>query len=93
MFHFVRMLSVVASTDGLRVDVHFGRSAAVPGGKQHATATALVLDILERGHEVGNETQAAGETADTQSPCAISTLAFRQSIGSTVSRAVDLNMV
>jgi hypothetical protein len=55
----------VASINGLGVDVHFGCSAAVPGGEQHAAATALVLDILERSHEIGNETQAAGETADT----------------------------
>jgi len=81
MFDFVIrvrcVLSDIEHSDkrNLRVDVHFGRSATVPGGEQHAAATALVLDVLEGGHEIGNASQ-AGETAESESPCAITLLAL-----------------
>lgn len=54
----------------LRVDVYFGGTAAVPGGKEHTTAPTLVLNVLERIHDIRNasETEAAAEKA---SPCAM----------------------
>jgi hypothetical protein len=45
------------------VDVHLGRAAAMPGRKQHAAAAALVRDILEAIHNVGD---AAQETQTTE---------------------------
>ena len=53
-----------------RVDVNFSGAASVPGGEEHAAATALVLDVLERVHEVGNAAQAEAE-AETGGPCAV----------------------
>ena len=71
MFDFVmRVRCLLVDMRNLRVDVHFGGSATVPGSEQHAAATALVLDVLERRHQVGNASQ-AGETAESESPCAI----------------------
>lgn len=47
--------------------MNLGASATVPSRKKHATATALVLDILERVHHIRNASQAA-EAAKTESP-------------------------
>lgn len=47
--------------------MHLGGAAAMPGCKQHTTAAALVLDVLERVHDVGNASQ-ADEAAETESP-------------------------
>ena len=52
----------------LGVDVHLGGAAAMPRRKQDAAASALVLHVLERVHDVGNAAQAA-ETAETGAPC------------------------
>jgi hypothetical protein len=38
----------------LGVDVHFCSAAAMPGGQQHAAATALVLHVLGAAHHVGD---------------------------------------
>ena len=51
----------------LAVDVDLGGTAAVPGSEQHAAAATLVLNILERVHEV-RDTAEADETAETKSP-------------------------
>ena len=51
------------------MDVHLGGAAAMPCGKEHTAATALVLYILERVHHVGNAAQ-ADEAAETKSPSA-----------------------
>jgi len=50
-------------------------TAAMPGGEQHAAATALVRDVLERVHNIGNAAQ-ADETAEAQGPsvCGVSNL-------------------
>jgi len=42
-------------------------SAPVPGSEQDTTPSALVLDILERVHQVGNAAQAE-EAAKTKGP-------------------------
>lgn len=57
----------------LGVDMHLGGSAAMPGGEQNATATALVLDVFERVHKVGNAAE-TDEAAETEGPgvCAVS---------------------
>jgi hypothetical protein len=92
MFGFVmRVRCLIIDIRNLRVDVHFGRSATVPGSEQHTTATALVLNVLERGHQVGNASQ-AGETAETESPCAVIPSVLYSRNDSTVSRAVKLEM-
>lgn len=47
--------------------MHLGRSAPVPGREQNTAAAALVRDILEAIHDVGNTSQTA-EAAKTKSP-------------------------
>ena len=54
----------------LAVDMDLGGSAAVPGGEQHTAATALVLDVLEGVHKIGDASQAE-EAAEPKSPGAI----------------------
>ena len=54
----------------LRVDVHLGGARAMPGSEEHAAAAALVLDVLERVHDIGNAAQ-ADEAAETESPSAV----------------------
>lgn len=51
----------------LGVDVHLCCSAPVPGRQQHTAATALVRDVLEAVHDVGNASQTA-EAAETEGP-------------------------
>ena len=43
---------------GLGVDVYFSAAATMPGCEQDATAATLVLNILQRVHNVGNAAQA-----------------------------------
>lgn len=59
----------------LGVDVDLGGAATMPGSKEHTAATALVLDVLEGVHNVGNAAQAE-EAAETESPgmCSVSHL-------------------
>lgn len=59
--------ATITTTTHLRMDVHLGSSATMPGCQQHTASSALVLDILERVHNVWDTSQAA-ETAETQSP-------------------------
>jgi hypothetical protein len=66
------IIMVYGSPDArcLGVDVHLGRAGAMPGREEHAAAAALVLDVLERVHRVGNAAQ-ADEAAETKSPGAV----------------------
>jgi hypothetical protein len=59
----------------LGMDVHLGGAATMPGSEKDTAATALVLDILEGVHNVGNAAQAK-QAAETESPgvCGISNL-------------------
>lgn len=49
------------------MDVHLSRAGTVPGREEHTAAAALVLDVLERVHHVGDAAQ-ADEAAETKSP-------------------------
>lgn len=55
--------------------MHLGGAATMPGSEEDAATTALVLNVLERVHDIGNASQAA-ETAETKSPgvCGVSSL-------------------
>lgn len=48
--------------------MHLGGAATMPSSEQHTATAALVLDVLERSHEVGDAAQ-AGKTAESESPC------------------------
>ena len=53
----------------LTVNMLLCSTAAVPRSEQNTASSALVLDILHRAHHIRNAAQ-AGETAETESPCA-----------------------
>ena len=55
--------------------MHLGGAATMPSSEQHTATAALVLDVLERSHEVGDAAQ-AGKTAESESPCAGRPLVF-----------------
>jgi hypothetical protein len=64
----------------LRVDVHLSGAATMPGGEQNTAATALMLDVLERVHDVGNAAQ-AGKAAETKSPSVCGVADFVGNVG------------
>ena len=47
--------------------MHLGRTAAMPSRQQHAAAAALVRDVLEAVHDVGDAAQTA-QAAETEGP-------------------------
>jgi hypothetical protein len=55
----------------LRVDMDLRGTALMPCSEQDTALSALVLDVLERVHGVGDAAQ-AGEAAETESPCVCS---------------------
>lgn len=67
-------------TSRLRVNMHLGGSAAVPGGEQDAALSTLVLNVLGRVHDVGDAAQ-ADETAETESPCVRSVTSLESGAG------------
>lgn len=55
--------------------MHLGGTATMPGSEQDTAASALMLDVLERVHDVGDASQ-AGEAAETESPGAVELSVF-----------------
>ena len=54
--------------------MHHSTTAPLPCSEQDATVSALVVDVLETGHEIWDTAEAEDE-ADDGTPCTVSGLA------------------